>query len=380
PRVAAHGKHVYAVWHQARHGLDNVYLAVSRDYGRHFRDPVRVSDNRRGSVAEMLPTVAARSGEVVVAWQEFAVGRSDDRGRVMLARLDSRGRKKGPDLRVDDTDEGGKWLPQVALDGSVPVVAWIDERDRGLQDLPLEHVYAARGTAGGGFGANVRVDAGTPVPLAAHLDNKWSPTIAVAGGKVFVAWSDFRNYNWDVYFARSDDGGLTFGPNTRIDDFQGFERVNEHASLAIDPLGRVHAAWTDLRAREPDTNIFYARSDNGGATFSPNRQLDDSKTGFNPDRDTPTNQWHPALTSAGNRLFAAWQDNRLGNNDIFFASSPDSGATFTPAERVDDTGAGQSEQGRPSMAWSDGRCYVAWEDNRRGTGQAFVARRDCPVP
>ena len=380
PRIAAYGKHVYAVWHEARYGLDNVYLAVSRDHGKHFRDPVRVSDNRRGSVAEMLPTVAARSGEVVVAWQEFAAGRSDDRGRVMLARLDSRGRKKGGDVRVDDTEEGGKWLPQVALDGSVPVVAWIDERDRGLQDLPLEHVYAARGTAGGGFGANVRVDAGAPVPLAAHLDNKWSPTIAVAGGKVFVAWSDYRNYNWDVYFARSDDGGITFGANTRIDDFQGFERVNERASLAIDALGRVHAAWTDLRAREPDTNIFYSRSDNGGATFSPNRQLDDSKSGFDPDFDTPTNQWHPALVSAGDRLFAAWQDNRLGNNDVFFASSADGGATFGPDERVDDTGAGHSEQSRPSMAWFDGRCYVAWEDNRRGTGQVFLARRDCPIP
>jgi len=379
PKVAAQGEHVYVTWHEARHGLDNVYLAVSRDRGKHFRDPVRVSDNRRGAVAEMFPTVAARPGEVVVAWQELADGRSDDRGRVMLARLDTRGRKRGADVRVDDTDEGGKWLPQLALDGAVPVVTWIDERDRGLQDLPLERVYAARGTAGGGFGPNVRVDAGAPVPLAAHLDNKWSPTITVSQGKVFVAWSDFRDYNWDVYFARSDDGGLTFGPNVRIDDFQGFERLNERVSLAIDPGGRVHAAWTDLRAREPDTNIYYSRSDNGGATFSANRQLDDSKAGFDPDRDTPSNQWHPALVAAGGGLFAAWQDNRLGNNDIFFSSSGDGGATFAASERVDDTGPGHSEQSRPSMAWSDGRCYVVWEDDRRGSGEVFLGRRNCPA-
>ena len=379
PKVAAHGERVYVVWHEAGRGLDNVYLAVSRDGGRHFRDPVRVSDNRRGAVAEMFPTVAARAGEAVVAWQEFADGRSDDRGRVMLARFDSRSRKQGADVRVDDTDEGGKWLPQVALDGPVPVVVWIDERDRGPQDLPLEHVYAARGGAGGGFGPNVRVDAGAPVPLAAHLDNQWSPTVAVEQGKVFVAWSDFRNYNWDVFFARSDDGGVTFGPNVRVDDFQGFERLNERASLAIDPAGRVHAAWTALRAREPDTNIFYARSDNSGAGFSANRQLDDSKTGFDPNRDTPTNQWHPGLVAAGNRLFAAWQDNRLGNNDIFFTSSADGGATFAPSERVDDTGSGHSEQARPSIAWSDGRCFVVWEDNRRGTSDVFLGRRSCPA-
>jgi hypothetical protein len=380
PKVAAYGDHVYVVWHEARRGLDNVYLAVSRDRGKHFRDPVSVSDNRRGTVGELLPTVAARAGEVVVAWQELAEGRSDDRGRVMLAHFDSRGHKRGGDVRVDDADVGGKWLPQVALDGDVPVVAWIDERDHGLQDLPLEHVYAARGLPGGGFGPNVRVDAGAPVPLSAHLDNKWSPTIAAAGGKVYVAWSDFRDYNWDVYFARSDDGGLSFGPNVRIDDFQGLERLNERATLAVDSSGAVHAAWTDLRAREPDTNIFYSRSTNGGASFSANRQLDDSKTGFDPNRDTPTNQWHPGLVAAGGHLFAAWQDNRLGNNDIFFSSSADGGTTFAPSERVDDTGSGHSEQSRPSIAWSDGRCYVVWEDDRSGIADVFLGRRSCPTP
>jgi hypothetical protein len=380
PRVAARGKYVYAVWHERTGGNDNVYLAVSRNHGIHFHKPVRVRDNAPGSVSELLPAVAARDGEVVVAWQEFADGRSDDRGRIMLARFDERGRKSGADVRVDDSDAGGKWLPQVAYDGGVPVVVWIDERDRGLQDLPLEHVYAARGAAGGGFGRNVRVDAGNPVALAAHLNNKWSPTLAVAAGKAFVAWSDFRDYNWDIYFARSDDGGRTFGPNVRVDDFGGVERLNERASLAVDARGRVHAAWTDLRAREPDTNIFYARSDNGGGTFSANRRLDDSANGFDPNHDTPTNQWHPGLAAAADDLFAVWQDNRLGNNDIFFSSSKDAGTTFAAAERVDDTGAGQSEQSKPSLALDAGTCHVVWEDNRRGNSDVFYAQRPCPEP
>jgi hypothetical protein len=52
---------------------------------------------------------------------------------------------------------------------------------------------------------------------------------------------------------------------------------------------------------------------------------------------------------------------------------------FAPAKRVDDTGAGQSEQSRPTMAWSEGWCYVAWEDNRGGTSDVFVGRRGCPA-
>jgi hypothetical protein len=308
------------------------------------------------------------------------VGRDDDRGRVKLARFAASGAKLGPDVRVDDFDSAGKWLPTVAVVGADPVVAWVDERDRGPEGEPLEHIYAARGYAGGRrFAPAARVDAGAPVPLAAHLDNKWGPTIAASGSTVYVAWADFRNYNWDVFIARSDDGGVRFGPNVQVDDFFDFERIDERPTLAIDRRGLVHVAWTDLRAREPDTNIFYARSDDGGATFIPNRQLDDSKAGFDPDRDTPTNQWHPSLAVDRGALFAAWQDNRLGNNDIFFTTSFDGGTTFAPAERVDDTGGGASEQSRPVLAIARrGRlCYVAWEDTRDGASDIYLARREC---
>jgi hypothetical protein len=267
----------------------------------------------------------------------------------------------------------------VALAGATPVVAWIDERDPGPEGEPLEHVYVARANAAGsGFEPAVRVDSGTPVPLAVHLDNKWSPTIAADGERVYVAWSDFRNYNWDVFLARSDDGGRSFGANVRVDDFEGFERINERPTIGVGSSGTVHAAWTDLRAREPDTNIFYARSTDGGATFSPNRQLDNSKQGFDPDHDTASNQWHPSLAAVGERLFVAWQDNRLGNNDVFFTISTDAGASFAPSERVDNTGAGVSEQSRPHLAWAEDTCYVVWEDNRNGTSDVFLGRRKCP--
>jgi len=146
----------------------------------------------------------------------------------------------------------------------------------------------------------------------------------------------------------------------------------------------LHVAWTDLRAREPDTNVFYARSTDGGATFTANRQLDDSKAGFDADHDRPTNQWHPSLAVDHRRLFAAWQDDRLGNDDVFFTTSFDGGATFAPAERVDDTGTGVSEQSRPNLAIAGHgarrRCHVVWEDDRDGTSAIYTARRGCGAP
>ncbi len=382
PRVASRGARVFVVWHEARNGFENVYLAVSHDRGATFDVPIRVSDNPAGAVVELNAVVAARGRRVAVAWQEFADGGDDDEGRVKLAWFDTRGRKRGPDVRVDDAMPGGAWMPAVAFAGSRPVVAWIDERDIGPDGQRLAHVYAARGEPGGrAFGTNVRVDAGAPVPLATHHDNKWSPSIAARGRDVFIAWADFRSYNWDVYLAHSADRGITFGTNVRIDDSPAFERINERPVLAADRRGVVHAAWTDLRARQPDTNVLYARSNDAGATFSPNRQLDGSQVGFDPDVDTPSNQWHPALAAQRDRLFVAWQDNRLGNNDVFFTTSLDGGGTFAPAERVDDTGAGQSGQTRPALAVGGSgarrRCYVVWEDDRGGDADVYLGRRDC---
>jgi hypothetical protein len=382
PRVAARGARVYVVWHEERAGLPGVRLAVSRNRGRSFSTPVGVSDNAPGAVAELHPAIAVRGGRVFVAWQEFASGRDDDRGRIMLARLDARGRQVGHAVRVDDHDASGKWLPSVAVVKKSPIVAWIDERDRGPEGEPQEHVYVARGLrAGAAFMPAVRIDAGAPEVLALHNDNKWAPTLAALRDTVYAAWVDFRNYNWDVFLARSDDGGATWGGNVRVDDFPDLERVNERPAIGLDRRGPVHVLWTDLRAREPDTNVFHARSDDRGTTFTPSRQVDDSKIGVDPDAGTPTNQWHPALAVDGRRLFAAWQDNRLGNNDVFFTTSTDGGVTFGRAERVDDTGAGCSEQTRPSLAIAGNRrkrfCYVVWEDDRGGSSGVFLARRAC---
>jgi len=382
PRTAAKGKRVFVVWHQETAGtLPGVFLAVSADEGRTFAVPVRASDNAPGAVAELYPAIALRGRRLAVVWQEFAVGNDDDVGRVKLARFDVRGNKIGGDVRVDDDDAAGKWLPAVTFGASEPVVAWIDERDAGPEGEALEHVYAARATGGGtAFGPSVRIDAGAPTALSLHLDNKWSPALAARGTRVALAWTDFRDYNWDVYYAQSDDGGLSFGPNVRVDDFLGFERVNERPSVAVGRRGRVHVAWTDLRAREPDTNVFAALSDDG-TTFTANARVDDAAAGFDPDTDTPTNQWHPSLAADRETVLVAWQDDREGNNDVRFAWSLDGGTTFAASERVDDTGDGVSAQTRPSLAIARRRnrrvCYVAWEDDRNGDPDVYLARRAC---
>ncbi|HEY8517913.1 MAG TPA: hypothetical protein VIS07_20570 [Candidatus Binatia bacterium] len=386
PRVAARGRTVAVVWDDTRDGaLPQIYLALSRDGGDSFAPAIKVSDAAPGVRSELDPDVAIGADGVYVVWQAFERGADDDAARIELARFALDGTKVVGDVRVDGGDKpAGRWQPAIALLGDgAPVVAWIDERDTGPDGVALAHVYAARGTPGGAsFAPAVRVDRGEPTPLAASLDNKWAPAILAVGQTVHVAWVDFRDYNWDVYVARSTDGGRSFGENQRVNGYPDFERICDAPSLARARSNAIRVAWTDIRAREPDTNVFVAESPDNGATWRTDRQLDRSWQGFDPNRVRPSYQSHVALARAGERGFAVWQDDRRGNSDILFAALDDeSGGTAQREQRVDDTGDGPSYQGKPHLAvvghGDAARCVVVWEDDREGLMRIYTASRRC---
>lgn len=369
PRVAASGDDVYVVWQDSRDGGDAIRLAVSRDGGAHFASRL-VSDHAPGTVVEWRPAVAysPRAGMVHVVWQELCGG-DDGCGRIVLARFDADGTKLGPDVRVDrGADAAGKWNPALAVDRvGNPIVAWVDERDRSPAGLPLEHIYLARSRdRGASFGANARVDRGAPVPAAAELDNRWAPAIAVRPPFIHVAWADFRNYQWDIYASRSRDGRF-FDRAGRVDDGVS-ERIHDHPALAVDARGTVHVAWADRQRQDPDTDIRYTRSTVGGRRFAASRRVDAGAPS--------ANQWHPALAVDGEDVVIVWQDNRLGDNDVFFARSRDRGASFAADERLDDSGTDRSEQTRPDVAIDPvtRTAWAVWEDDRLGPAAVAAAK------
>jgi hypothetical protein len=385
-RVVARRRRVAVVWQDTRDGLPTIYLATSRDAGLSFEPPVKVSDNAPGSVAELLPDVGLGGSSVHVVWQELASGSDEDAGRIQHARFNLRGGKRGADVRVDSGAEGvGRWRPAVAAASGRVYVTWVDERDTGPDGIAFEHIYLAVGRhRGRSFEAPRRIDVGAPVALAERLDNKWAPSITAYKRTVSVAWTDFRNYNWDIFTTTSQDRGGTFGPNVRVDDFgTGIERLHGNPAIALAQRGdRLVVAWPDLRAREPDTNVFFTTSVDAGVSYAANVQLDSSRVGFDPDSDTPSSQWAPRLAARRNEVCAVWQDNRRGNNDIFFTSSNDGGATFALDERADDTGAGISNQYNPDVAITrqSGQtvCYAVWEDTRDGDSDVYLATRRLP--
>ncbi len=98
------------------------------------------------------------------------------------------------------------------------------------------------------------------------------------------------NNGTDVMFARSTDGGATFSAPLRIND----DPINQNkwhifGTLSVAPNGRIDVVWLDTRnaANNIDCQLFYSWSTDGGATWAPNIAVSNS---FNPQSGFPQNQ------------------------------------------------------------------------------------------
>ncbi len=90
------------------------------------------------------------------------------------------------------------------------------------------------------------------------------------------------NNGTDVMFARSTDGGLTFSAPHRInDDPINHNKWHWFGTFSVAPNGRLDAVWYDTRnaANNTDSQLFYSWSTDGGVTWAPNVAVSNA---FNP--------------------------------------------------------------------------------------------------
>ncbi len=85
----------------------------------------------------------------------------------------------------------------------------------------------------------------------------------------------------DVMFARSTNGGQSFSAPQRInDDPVNHNKYHWFGTFAVAPNGRLDAVWLDTRnaANNTDSQLFYSYSVDGGVTWSPNVPVSNSFT------------------------------------------------------------------------------------------------------
>jgi fibronectin type 3 domain-containing protein len=102
-------------------------------------------------------------------------------------------------------------------------------------------------------------------------------------GRLYVVFTDFPSgttsgTNTNVYLSRSSDNGASWSPRVLVND-DGGAATQFFPWMSVDPTdGSVNASWYDTRgdANNRRTQLFYARSIDGGSSFEPNLLVADS--------------------------------------------------------------------------------------------------------
>lgn len=169
----------------------------------------------------------------------------------------------------------------------------------------------------------------------------WLPRMVVTSDdpmEVYILWQEIvfsgGTHGGEVFFARSTDGGRTFGePLNLSKDIAGSGKgrltkrrwSNGSLDLARGPEGDLYAAWTDYEG-----NLWFRRSTNEGTGFSERLQIAD------PDHAGPARGPSLAVGAAGD-IYLAWTVGEDEAADIHFSKSEDAGRSFNEPRVIHDS-------------------------------------------
>ncbi len=282
PSVAVSDSVVHVVWRDARDGNPEIYYKRSTDGGVSWGADTRLTNNTASS---LFPSIAVSGSVVHVVWHD----ERDGDWEIYCKRSTDGGVSWGADTRLTN-NTAASFFPSIAVSGLVVHVVWRDARD-GNPEL-----YYKRSTDGGAsWGADTRLTNNTAA--------SFEPSVAVSGLVVHVAWSDARDGNYEIYYKRSTDGGVSWGADTRLtNNTAASERPSAAVSSSV-----VHVVWSD--PRDGNHEIYYKRSTDGGVSWGADTRL--------------TNNTAPSLNLSvavsGSVVHVVWDDYRDGNWEIYYS-------------------------------------------------------------
>lgn len=238
------------------------------------------------------------------------------------------GGQRGP-WRQNDSNYDYVDDPSAALDArGAAAVAWVDQRRKDV----FYQVYERDGTP--------RLKQPVNVSRSPHVFS-WLPRVVLSPshpGDVFILWQEIvfsgGSHGGDIFFARSSDGGASFSTPMNLSSSIGGDgkgRINKdiwhNGSLDL-AIGRNGALYAAWT--EYDGPLWFSRSQNRGESFSKPMLLAGSGNA------SPARA--PALAvGPDDTLYLAWTIGEDKTADIRIATSTDGGVSFSAPKIVAQT-------------------------------------------
>lgn len=203
--------------------------------------------------------------------------------------------------------------------------------------------------------------------LATTSGRSEQAVLAASGCNVYAAWLDNTDFFWKVFFARSRNGGVTWSKAKRIATAEVGSIVN--LDLVADGR-RVHLVYEEYGAEA--SRVFYQRSLNRGRTWRESQLLSDASL----DSGSPT------VVTQGTDVHVAWTVRVQARDAAHFpdvrlrlARSENRGRDFTSQRWISRPFGGTRS---PRLVAEDDRLHLIWarvERKERGWVGGIYQRR-----
>lgn len=270
-----------------------VFLTTSDDHAQTFSEPRRVLGPGSYQVRMAVDPEMGDRGRLHLAWLRVASdaplgGLPPPPNPIVAAFSDDGGETFSQPVQVSDPQRALSVAPALAVGGDHAVhVLYYDLRDdrRDYQGLEGDTwpgrwslVSATSSDGGRRFRRGVVVDDRLKPPERVMLIYTMPPPALGVGsrGRLFAAWHDDRNGDWDVFLRRSSDGGRSWERTRRLnDDRVGNGRDQYLPRLSVAPSGRLDAVFLDRRgdSKNVRNHTYYTHSGDGGDEFAANVRL-----------------------------------------------------------------------------------------------------------
>jgi len=186
-----------------------------------------------------------------------------------------------------------------------------------------------------------------------------SPAIAIdSSNAIYIVLGESTAGNWQISYTKSTDGGKTWSTISRLNSTSGNA---QGPAIAIDTGDTIHVAWTDDTSGNND--IYYARSKDGGATWSAAKRLS----------WTSGDSHQPGISiDSNNMIHVVWYVQTPGNGDVFYRHSADGGKTWSAQKGLTWT---SGLSWNPDIAAdSNSHLHIVLDDDTAGIAQIFYRR------
>lgn len=259
PEIVTDGEAVYVAWEHYGEGSGHTRLRKSSDGGIHWEEPVDVTHDILSGGCPSLFIGEGHQLHLAYCTREHAAETSNYNWELYYTRSLGDHTAWSEGLRLTDDQIGDSRYPAIAASGEYVHMVWYDDRD----DTKYPHygyppilpepdhnfeVYYKRSSNGGLTWEN---DIRLTTTEGVALETK----IAVLGSNVYVVWMDNRDGDYDIFFKVSTDHGTTWSADIPL---ASDTTHSKSPSIDVDENGTVYVIWSDNHAGA--LKVYFSRS------------------------------------------------------------------------------------------------------------------------